>query len=124
MACIVWKPLVSGYYAYLETCLYDREKKRPKSKGVYLGSTPEKAAAKLRRLVPDEAEYSRLVAELYRKRPAGKPPQDEVGKAARELARLKGKYQNERVQAAVNAALAILEGGKNDGRDGRNETEA
>lgn len=110
MPCVTWKPITGNYYAYLDTCRYDPEKKRPRTTGTYLGSTPEKAAAKLKALVP-EVEYPHLVEQLYRKRPQDKPPQNEAGKAARELIRLKAKYRDERVQQAVNAALEILEGG-------------
>lgn len=54
-----------------------------------MGGTTEKAEAKLRGLVPDEIEYARLVEELHRKRPEGKPPRDHKAKAIKELERLK-----------------------------------
>ena len=109
MPCITWKPITGNYYAYLDTCRYDRTAKKPRSTGVYLGSTPERAAAKLRLLVSEE-EYPRLEGELYRKRPQGRPPRDEREKLVREFARLKARYTSEVAQKAIGAALAVLEG--------------
>jgi hypothetical protein len=110
LPCVTWKPITGNYYAYLDTCRYDRTAKKPRSTGVYLGSTPEKAAAKLRLLVSEE-EYPRLEGELYRKRPQGRPPRSEEEKVARQLKRLLTRYSgSEKVQRAVRAALAVLEG--------------
>ncbi|HHW42536.1 MAG TPA: hypothetical protein GXX25_01765 [Desulfotomaculum sp.] len=110
MPSVTWKPIDGRYYAYLNECRYEREKKGPVTSSTYLGSTPERAAEKLRRLVQDEGEYSRLVDDLYRKRPAGKPPGSEEEKAALSLRRLARRYESPRVQEAVKAALAVLQG--------------
>lgn len=116
MACITWKPIRAQYTAYMETSYYDPEKKGPRYKGTYLGSTPQRAEAKLKTLVQDKEELARLTKELYRKHPPGRPPQDERSKAIKTLDRLINKTSDvqarEILQEAINRLKEVVGNGK------------
>ncbi len=105
MAYIVWKQLKYGCYAYLQECLYNREKKGPETVSTYLGSTPKRAEIKLRRLIKDEKMLGRLINDLYRKKPEKKIPDDEKAKAVIMLTRLMDRFNNEEVREAINSAI-------------------
>lgn len=119
MACVTWKPIRTGYFAYLDTSYYDPEIKGPRYKGTYLGSTPERAEAKLKTLVQDKEELTRLTEELYRKHPPGRPPQDEKAKAIKVLDRLINKTSDvqtmEILQEAINKLKEVAGNGKENG---------
>lgn len=76
----------------------------------------EAAVAVLWRLKLPGEEKQRLIAELHRKQPKGPPTAQVERKAVRHFKRAAEWYgQSERVRQAVDAALAILEGGKDNG---------
>ena len=115
---ISWKPGRRKYFAYLQHNFWDRGKVRTSL--VYLGADAQRAEAKLKRIGLGEADTERLRAELYRKRPDCPPPVNAEEKAAAQLKRIAGRYpKSEKVREAVNAALAILEGGEHGGRNDR-----
>lgn len=116
MSCITWKPIAYGYYAYLETTVYDQVKKGSTTKSFYLGSTLDKAEEKLKKLVQDQDQLTHLLDELYRKRPAGKPPQDELSKAIKALKRLSDRFKDERIKVVLKEAVTKLERGRRDAR--------
>jgi len=111
---IAWTPVKKKYYPYLRrNFLQDG---RVKSEAAYLGATLEEAEAALRKAKLPEEEKQRLIEELHRKQPKEPPTRQAEKKAARQLKRIAEWYgQSEKVQQAVNAALAILEGGKGNG---------
>lgn len=117
MPCITWKPIAYGYYAYLETTVYDQVKKGPTTKSHYLGSTPDKAEVKLKEMVQDQEELTHLLGELHRKQPAGKPPQDEAGKAIKALEKMLDRFKDERVKGVLKEAVLKLERGRRDARE-------
>ncbi|WP_151191819.1 hypothetical protein [Desulfotomaculum copahuensis] len=106
---VTWKSVAGKHCAYLESGFGGHRKKSPALKDIYLGNTPERAAARLRRLVGDNEEYFHLVTELYRKRPGRKPPVNEREKVVRALRRLAARYKDEEVQAVLQQALVALE---------------
>ncbi|WP_334110554.1 hypothetical protein [Thermodesulfitimonas autotrophica] len=112
MGCVTWKPSRYKYYAFYDEHRYDRQERKGKTRSVYLGADPAKAAAKLRQVVQDEAEYSRLVKQLWERRPAGRPPQDEAARAVKALSRLTERFRDERVKAAIAAAIERLKEGQ------------
>lgn len=109
MSYIIWKPITGNYYAYLEECYYHRERKKSAVRGRYLGSSLEKAEAKLRAMVNDDAEYAKLVEELHRKRPEGKPPNKDIRKkAVKALEKFITRYEDNIVKEAINTAINII----------------
>ena len=112
MPSVVWKDIDGRWYAYLVAVTYDRDTKRPHTSSKYLGADAESAEAKLRQLVPDNGEFLRLSAQLYLRRPQGRPPGSREEKAARSFRLIGKRYPDcASVQAAVRAALAVLERG-------------
>lgn len=111
MPTVTWKPGEYNYYAFLDECRWDPQDKKRKTRSIYLGNTVEKAERKLRQLVQDDEEYSRLVRQLRERRPEGKPPVDEAGKAARQLERLAERFQDKEVRAVIEAAVRQLRNG-------------
>jgi len=111
---IAWTPVRKKYYPYLRrNFLQDG---RVKSEAAYLGATLEEAEAALRKAKLPEEEKQRLIKELYRKQPKRPPAAQVEKKAARQLKRIAAWYpESEKVQQAVTAALAILEGGNDSG---------
>jgi len=114
---VVWKwtgKRKLKYYPYLQESV--REGKRTKVKVTYLGPTLEAAEKRILGLDLSAEEKARLVNELHRKQPKAPPPETIEAKAAAQLRRIALRYpQDERVQRAINVALAILEGGNVDG---------
>lgn len=111
---IAWTPVKKKYYPYLRRNFLQDGK--TKSEAAYLGATLEEAEAALRKAKLPEEEKWRLIEELYRKQPKHPPTSQAEKKAARQLKRIAEWYsQSEKVQKAVNAALVILEGGKDNG---------
>ena len=108
MPSIIWKPITGKYYAYLQECFYDPKKKGPKTKNIYLGSTPNKAEEKLKRVVADSGQLTFLVGELYRKQPTGSPPADEIAVAVKAVDKLTDRFKDERVKAILTQALETL----------------
>ena len=109
MPSIIWKPITGHYYAYLQECFYDPTTKGPKTKNIYLGSTPEKAEEKLRRVVTDSEQLTFFVGEIYRKQPAGRPPADEKAVAVKALNTLSRRLKDEAVKAVILRAIKELE---------------
>lgn len=115
MRSIVWRPVAGKYCAYLELNREESSSGNPVSRHIYLGNTPERAAARLRRLAGGDDDYLSLIMELYRRRPGRKPPVNEREKVARSLRRLAARYKDECVQAVLKRALIALESGISDG---------
>ncbi|MGQ9825751.1 MAG: hypothetical protein ACUVSK_12355 [Desulfotomaculales bacterium] len=111
---IAWKPVKKKYYPYLQCS--DWVSGRVKTEAVYLGMTLEAAEATLQKLNLPEEEKRRLIEELHRKQPKHPPTTQVEKKAVRQLRRIAKWYgTSKKVQEAVTAALAILEGGKGNG---------
>ncbi|OAT81228.1 hypothetical protein [Desulfotomaculum copahuensis] len=105
MSYIVWKPIAERPRAYV---FLGCEKQKNEKRSIYLGATPERAAARLRKLIGINDEYFHLVTELYRGRPGRKPQKSDQEKVIRSLLRLKARYKDEYVQSILEKALSDL----------------
>ncbi|ACV64437.1 hypothetical protein Dtox_3729 [Desulfofarcimen acetoxidans DSM 771] len=108
MPSIIWKPITGNYYAYLQECYYDPQRKGPKTKNIYLGSTPKKAEEKLKQFVTDGEQLTFYIEELYRKRPTGKPPSDEIAVAVKAIDKLTSRFKDKRVKDILSQTLDAL----------------
>lgn len=117
---IRWKETKNRAYAYLRESYWDKEKKAPRTRAVYLGSTLEEARRKLDNILvgghlplPPEQRL-KLVQDLQEKAPeqAKEPKQDmALESTIRLLTRQREKYQDRPdIVKALDAALKALEG--------------
>lgn len=111
---IAWKAVRKRHYPYLQR--NSRQNGRVKCETAYLGAALEEAEAALRKAKLPEEEKQRLITELHRKQPKHPPTAQVEKKAVKQLKRMAEWYgTSKKVQEAVTAALAILEGGEGNG---------
>jgi len=119
---IRWKETKNRAYAYLRESYWDKEKKAPRTRAVYLGSTLEEARRKLDNILvgghlplPPEQRL-KLVQDLQEKAPeqAKEPKQDiALESTVKQLSRLVEKYKDRPdIVGPLEAALKALQKAK------------
>lgn len=119
---VYWRQVKNRHYAYLGETIYDKEKKGPKSRMVYLGGTVAEAERKLRehltsgKVAIPGLEQRKLIQQLIETAPdkAKKPKRDiPLESTIKLLTRQRDKYQNRPdIAKPLQAALEALQAAK------------